>query len=63
MEIVWQSLLARVIRRCQMPEHIENSMVVDAIWDEIDYGVPNKRRMNRLRQAYEEAEREVMEDD
>lgn len=42
---------------------IENKMVVDWAWGEIEYGVPSKARMNRERQAYEEAEREDMEDE
>lgn len=41
-----------------MPEMIENPMVLDWWWDESEYGVPNKARMIRERQAYEEAERE-----
>lgn len=39
-------------------QEIENSMVVDLAWDEIEYGVPSRRRIKRQRQAYEEAERE-----
>lgn len=41
-----------------MPEQIENRMVVDSEWGEIEYGMPNKARMNRQRQAYEAEERE-----
>lgn len=44
-----------------MPEQIENHMVVDWSWDEVEYGVPNKRRLNRQRQAYEAEEREDKE--
>lgn len=44
-------------------EAIENAMVVDWWWDEQEYGVPSKRRMNRLREAYEEAEMEDREDE
>ena len=43
-------------------EQIENKMVVDWVWDELEYGVPSKARMKRQRQAYEEAEREDGED-
>jgi len=28
----------------KMPEQIENRMVVDEEWDEIEYRVPNRRR-------------------
>lgn len=41
-----------------MPEQIENSMVVDCYWNEIEYGVPASSRIRRERQAYEQAERE-----
>lgn len=40
-----------------MPYQIENQMVVDAWWDEEEYGVPSKARLKRERQAYEEEER------
>lgn len=42
---------------------IENKMVVDWVWDELEYGVPNKARLRRERQAYEEAEREDRENE
>ena len=42
-------------------EQIENKMVVDWAWDEIEYGFPSKFRIKRERQAYEEAEREDRE--
>ena len=42
-------------------QEIENKMVVDWVWDELEYGVPNRTRMKRERQAYEEAEREDRE--
>lgn len=42
---------------------IENAMVVDLWCEEVDYNVPDQRRMKRQRQAYEEAEREDMEDE
>lgn len=41
-----------------MPEQIENSMVVDWYWNEIEYGVPNKSRMERERRIYDEEEME-----
>ena len=41
-----------------MPERIENSMVIDSYWNEIEYGVPDSSRLIRERQAYEQAERE-----
>lgn len=41
---------------------IENAMVVDSWWDEQEYGIPSKRRLNRLREAYDEAEMEEKED-
>ena len=40
-----------------MPYRIENRMVVDSEWDEIEYGVPSKFRIKTERQAYEETER------
>ena len=40
---------------------IENPMVIDWWWDELEYGVPNKRRLNRQRQDYEAEEREDRE--
>lgn len=42
---------------------LENRMVMDEEWGEIEYGVPNKRRLKRQKQAYEEAEREDREDE
>lgn len=41
-----------------MSEMIENTMVTDWWWNEIEYGVPSAARMKRERQAYDEAERE-----
>lgn len=41
-----------------MPYQIENRMVVDSEWDEIEYGVKHKTRYEREKEAYEEAERE-----
>ena len=42
-----------------MPYKIENRMVVDSEWDEIEYGVRrNKTRFEKQREAYDEAERE-----
>ena len=42
-----------------MPYQIENRMVVDSEWDEIEYGVRiNKTRFEKQREAYDEAERE-----
>lgn len=46
-----------------MVYRIENRMVVDSEWDEAEYGVPNKHRLKRERQAYEEAEREDVENE
>lgn len=42
---------------------VENAMVVDQWWDEQEYGVPSKRRLKRVREAYEEEEREEREDE
>lgn len=39
-----------------MPEMIENRMLVDSEWDESEYGIPSKRRLERMREAYEEEE-------
>lgn len=41
-----------------MYEQIENRMVVDSEWDEIEYGVPSRARLRRERQNYDEAELE-----
>lgn len=35
-----------------MPEQIENRMVIDEEWGEIEYGVPNKDRLNNIRRNY-----------
>ena len=37
-------------------EQIENPMVVDWWWDEIEYGVPSKRRLQNQRRNYDEIE-------
>lgn len=39
-------------------ERIENRMVVDSEWDEIEYGVKHSNMYQKKRQAYDEAERE-----
>lgn len=39
-----------------MLEQIENSMVVDWYWNEIEYGVPNKSKLERERRIYDEEE-------
>ena len=39
----------------------ENPMVIDWWWDEQEYRVPSRTRMNRERQAYEAEEREDSE--
>lgn len=40
-----------------MPEQIENRMVVDAEWDELEYGLrAPKTREQRQMQAYKEME-------
>lgn len=41
-----------------MPEMIENRMVIDSEWDEIEYGVPNKSRLERERRNFDEEEME-----
>lgn len=42
---------------------IENQMVVDAAWDWNESMSPDKKRLKRERQAYEEAEREDRENE
>ncbi len=42
---------------------VDNIMVCDWWWDEIEYGVPTKARLKGERQAYEEAEREKRKDE
>lgn len=39
-------------------KQIENRMVVDSEWGEIEYGVKRPNLYQKKRQAYEEAERE-----
>lgn len=46
-----------------MPEMVENTMILDWWWDKSEYGVPGKSRLERERQACEEAEREEREDE
>lgn len=46
----------------KMVYQIENQNEVDPEWDGIEYRIPNKTRLKRERQAYEEAEREDRED-
>ena len=41
-----------------MPEMIENHMVEDWYWDEIEYGVPNHRRLKEQQRNYEKEEYE-----
>ena len=36
-----------------MPEQVENRMVVDSEWDEIEYGVPCRRTLKRKRRNYD----------
>lgn len=45
-----------------MPEQIENAMVVDSNWNEVEYGVPIRSRLTKERQAYEQAEREDLDE-
>lgn len=42
---------------------IENRMVVESEFDEIEYKIPNKKRIKRIRRDYEEAEREDRENE
>lgn len=44
-----------------MPEMIENAMLVDPWWDEREYVVPNRHRLEQMRKAYDEAEMEELE--
>lgn len=46
-----------------MTEQIENRMVIDWAWDEIEYGVPSRARMKKQRKAYDESEREDRENE
>ena len=39
-----------------MPEQIENHMIVDSFWDEIEYGIPSKARLRREKQIIDEEE-------
>ena len=42
---------------------LENHMILDWCWDEIEYGIPSKHRLKQLKQVYEEEEREEREND
>ena len=44
-----------------MPEMIENHMVEDWWWGEIEYGIPSKKRLKAEKNAYDEAEMEEEE--
>lgn len=44
-----------------MPEQIENRMVVDSEWGEIEYGVPCRQTLQRKRRNYDEVEMEEEE--
>ena len=46
-----------------MPECIENRMVVDSEWNEIEYGVPNRARMRFEKSVYEEMEQDYERED
>lgn len=41
---------------------LENRMLIDSEFGEVEYGVPSKARLKMQRQAYEEVEREDKED-
>ncbi len=53
--------LVRITRRLAMVYPIENQMVVDEAWDWNESMTPDKARLKREKQAYEEAEREDRE--
>lgn len=42
---------------------LENRMLIDSEWGEVEYGVPSKARLKRQRQAYEEIEMEDRENE
>lgn len=42
-------------------EELENSMLVDWFWDETEYGVPDRNRLRRQRETYDEIERNGMD--
>lgn len=44
-------------------EMLENRMIIDSEWDEIDYGSPNRRRLRRFMEECEAEEREDLEDE
>lgn len=46
-----------------MTGELENRMMINSEWNEIEYVIPNKRRLKREMQAYEEAEREDRENE
>ena len=45
-----------------MVYQIENHMVIDSVFDEVEYGIKHKTRYEREREAFEEAEREDFKD-
>ncbi len=47
----------------QEVQEIENRMVDDDWWDEIEYHEPSRRRLKREHDSYEELERGEDEDD
>lgn len=42
---------------------VDNWMVVDDAWNEIEYRVPKKSYLEKQREIYDELEREDFEDD
>ena len=52
----WDIQFVRIMRRFGMTEMIENRMVVDSEWEELEYGIPNKDRIEKQRRSYEEEE-------
>lgn len=58
------ALCAKVIKIevMKMTEMIENHMVEDWYWDEIEYGVPNHRRLKEQQRNYEMEEYEEDEE-
>ena len=54
-------LPVRIIGEKKMPEQIENRMVVDSEWGEIEYGVPDRGRLRNQRRNYDLEEMEEEE--
>lgn len=56
-------LFAGNLRGLKSMVELENRMLVDSEWGEIEYGIPSKERLKRQRLDYEEIEMEDRENE